>query len=640
MSEIGKNQPGARVLVMGNEAIARGFLEGGVQFCAAYPGNPSSEILESIAAVAPDLGIWAEWSVNEKVALEGAAAASFAGVRSMAAMKQNGVNVAMDFITNLALSGVKAGLVLVTCDDPGAISSTNEEDARFVARVADLPLLEPAFPEEAMSMAKYALELSETLGSLCVLRSVSRLSHSREAVVLGTLPDSRRVPEFDVSTLWKTFPVAPNHQRMHRNMAQAEALFEDSAYNWYEGPDRAELMVITCGNGYLYSREAVELLDLGKRVGVVKLGTTWPLPRRWLTRQLDRSERILFVEEVDPFLEEGVKAFYAQNCSDMGPKKFHGRVDETLPKDGEMSPDLVMTALVRLLNLDLPIRDRDYAERARAITEALAPPRAFGFCPGCPHRASFWSIKNALKLDARNGFVSGDIGCYTLSLFPTGFSQSKLTHCMGSGLGVAGGFMKLRDQGFDQPVISVVGDSTFFHSGIPPLVDAIHHGAEYLLIILDNSATAMTGFQPHPGLEKGAMGPVARALDLEAVCRSLGASVTVQDPYDLDGTREVIYRLLNEEQGVRVLILRRTCALVQRKQGGFPYTVQVDPEKCTGDDCGCNRYCTRVFRCPGLYYDRKTSKTVVDEVICVGCGVCADICPQGAISREELNHAE
>jgi len=634
MNPITLNSPGSRAFMMGNDAIARGLLEGGVQYCAAYPGNPSSEILERLADAAVDLQIYAEWSVNEKVAIEGAAAASLAGVRSMASMKQNGVNVSSDFITNLALSGVKAGMLLITCDDPGAVSSTNEEDARFIARLADLPMLEPSTPQEAMEMARFGLELSEQLGSLCVLRTVTRLCHSRSAVSLGSLPEKRRVPRFDTSVTWRTFPVAPRHAKMHRNLEQAESLFENSPFNTYEGPEEAELLIFAAGNTYLFCQEALEILDLESRVGLAKLGTVWPLPRRWVLNQMRRSRRILFVEDVDPFVEDGIKALYAQVCSDVGVRFFYGKADGALPGEGETNPDVVMEAVRKIRSLEKPTAEDIYRRGVRERTEELIPPRDLGFCPGCPHRASFWSIKNALKLDSRDGFVSGDIGCYTLSLMPTGFSQSKSVHCMGSGLGVAAGFAKLRGQGFDQPVIAVVGDSTFYHSGIAPLVDAVHHNASCLLILLDNGATAMTGFQPHPGLEKNATGAEARAVDLEALCEAAGASVVVQDPFDMTETRDAIYRLLQQDGGLRVLILRRTCALLQRRLGGFPYRMRVEPSRCLSEECGCNRFCTRVFRCPGLYVDPITGKTSVDDVICVGCGACVEICPQGAIIRE------
>jgi len=239
-----------------------------------------------------------------------------------------------------------------------------------------------------------------------------------------------------------------------------------------------------------------------------------------------------------------------------------------------------------------------------------------------------------LAWDNRDGFVSGDIGCYSLGLFPTGFSQVKSVHAMGSGLGIASGYGKLDRFGFDQPVITVVGDSTFFHAGLPGLINALFNQSDILLLILDNSATAMTGFQPHPGSGRTAMGVPTVPVDLEGLCRVLGTHVEVADPYDMENTAQTIYRLMRMT-GPRVLVMRRKCALVQGREGGFPYRMRVKPEQCLGERCGCGRYCNRVFRCPGLIWDQQAGKARIDDVICVGCGICGDICPQGAIEREK-----
>nr|HID59560.1 indolepyruvate ferredoxin oxidoreductase subunit alpha [Desulfobacterales bacterium] len=638
-NKIGLDRVGETLLLMGNEAIARGALEAGVSFCSSYPGNPSSEIMETLASVARDLNIYAEWSVNEKVALEAATAASFAGLRAMVSMKQNGINVVSDFLVNLSLSGIKGGIVLVTCDDPGGISSTNEEDARFIAQVADIPLLEPAHPQDALDMTRWAFDLSETIGSVCVLRSISRISHTRGSVTLGSLSRKKRTAHFDTSISLHAFPVTEKHKILHQKLAKARELFETSSFNSYEGPpDDIDLLIIACGTGFLYAREALELLDLTGRVGLLKIGTTWPLPEEWLENHLSRCERILFVEDVDPFLERNIKAFFAQISPKLGVRTFYGKGSGHIPPFGELNPDILVYALARILDIDYKPEDRDYVNKAEALVSELVPPREFGFCPGCPHRASFWSIKNALKWDDRDGFVSGDIGCYTMGIWPTGFNQVKSVHAMGSGVGMASGYGKLYTYGFNQPVISVVGDSTFFHAGLPPLINAIYNQANFLLIILDNGATAMTGFQPHPGTGVNAIGDRVQSLDIASICRALGVSVEVADPYEIKDTANTIYRLLQERTGVRVLIMKRKCALVQKREEGFPYRVRVDEERCVGDSCGCNRFCTRVFRCPGLIWDQEKKKTRIDEVICVGCGVCTEICPEGAIVREKDNH--
>lgn len=632
---VSQNTPNTTYLLIGNEAIARGALEAGIDFTAAYPGNPSSEIMETLAAVSREMNFYAEWSVNEKVALESAAAASFAGLRALTAMKQNGVNVVSDFLTNLTLTGVKGGLVLVTCDDPGGISSTNEEDARPYARVADVPLLEPSGPQEALEMTRFAFDLSEEIGALCMIRSTSRISHSRGGVVFGPLPERNRKPRVDTSISMNTFPVVAKHQAALAKLDRARTIFETSPFNVYTGPKNPELMIITCGTGYLYTCEALSLLELNNRVGVAKIGTTWPLPSDWILERFKQGEKILTIEEVQPFLEDNIKSIYAQQAVSLGGKTFFGKASGHIPRTGELNPDIVIQAVSSILGINASLQDKQYADRAKTIAEELVPPRELGFCPGCPHRASYWSIKNALKWDDREGFVSGDIGCYTMGIWPTGFNQVNSVHAMGSGVGMSSGYGKLAAQGFEQPVISVVGDSTFFHAGIPPLVNAVYNRSNFLLIVLDNSATAMTGFQPHPGTGITATGEVATTVDIESVCRSMEADVTVLDPYDLENSSHTIYRLLQEKDGVRVIIMRRKCALVQRREGGFPYQMEVDTDACLGETCGCNRYCTRVFRCPGLTWDSKAGKTRIDPVICVGCGVCSDICPEGAIIGKE-----
>ncbi|NCP09583.1 indolepyruvate ferredoxin oxidoreductase subunit alpha [bacterium] len=632
MNELFEIKGGDERLLQGNEAIARGALEAGVRFCAGYPGNPSSEILETLAEAAKELPIYAEWSINEKVALEAAAAASFAGLRAIVSMKQNGVNVVSDFLTNLTLSGTGGGLVLVTCDDPGGISSTNEEDARLFAKLSDVPLLEPATPQEALEMTKWAFELSERIKNIVILRSVSRLSHTRANVLLGSIPPYENRAFFDTKSPFHTFPVLTKHLGRHRKLDEAMAHYEGSSFSRYDGPERAEMLVISSGSSWNYAAEAVEILGLTERIGVLKLGMTWPLPVNILRRYLKYSERIFFVEELDPFVEEGVKALCAELASEVGIKEFYGRSSGHIPICGELSPSVILGVLGDIFSISW--RAEEYRARMKSLLPQPSPPREFGFCPGCPHRGTYYAIKEALAWDGRNGFVSGDIGCYSMGIWPTGFSQVKSVHAMGSGVGLASGYGKLGQFGFDQPVITVCGDSTFFHAAIPALINARFNNSDILLLVLDNSATAMTGFQPHPGTGSTAMGEKVEPVDIETVCRSLGVGVEVGDPYDMEHTAETIYRLM-QEAGQRVLILKRKCALVQGRQGGFPYTMRVDQQKCLGEDCGCGRYCTRIFRCPGLIWDSSVKKARIDEVICVGCGICASACPSEAIIRQQ-----
>ncbi|MBA4396224.1 MAG: indolepyruvate ferredoxin oxidoreductase [Syntrophus sp. (in: bacteria)] len=642
MSKLLDVREGSCHLLMGNEAIARGALEAGMNVAAAYPGTPSSEILENLAAVARARNLYVEWSTNEKVAMEVAAAASFAGLRSLCVMKQNGVNVASDFLLHLAGSGTRGGMVLVTCDDPGALSSVNEGEARHFARMIEIPLLEPCDFQEAKDMTAWAFELSEELQTLVMLRSVTRLSHASGNVRVGKLPDQARRAEFRHDGLIldpnegpiTSMPVAYKHRLQQDRIKKAREIFEKSPFNTYEGPERPEVLIITSSACSLYSREAIHLLNLAGRVGLLKLATTWPLPPNLIKKHLSRTDKILIVEEVLPFVEEGVKIIAAETAKEVGIKTFYGKNDGAIPMTGELSPDLVAAALGRILEFSYAALDPAYEKTAQAAVSSGAPARGLAFCPGCPHRASYWSIRKALSLDDRQGFVCGDIGCYTLDIFPGGANTLKTLHSMGSGTGVAGGFGQLAPFGLDRPVLAVCGDSTFFHAAMPALVNAIHHRANITVVILDNSGTAMTGFQSHPGLCVNAMGQVAPDLDIAKICEAMGARVAIGDPFDLAETQKTLNALMENTEGVNVLILRQKCGLSPEKKAVKKYDVRVDETLCIGEDCGCNRLCTRIFRCPALLWDKQRQKAHIDEVLCAGCGVCAGICPQTAILKE------
>ncbi len=638
MSGIAANAPQTIQLMMGNEAIARGALEAGIGVAAAYPGNPSSEIIETLAKAAKERNLYVEWSINEKVAMEVAAAASFSNVRGLCAMKQNGLNVALDFLSNLNLSGAKSGLVLAVCDDPGAISSTNEQDSRPVAKTLDLPLLEPSTAQEAKDMAKWAFTLSEEIANICILRSVTRISHARGKVTLGELPAVEKKAHFDVTR--KPYATvgegaAKFHQALLQKLDRIREIYETSPFNDYAGPEKPELLIITCGSGWFYSVEAVRILSAEKSVGILKLGTTWPLPEKLVRRHMLQTKKILVVEEVNPFLEGNLKEL-AADMEPVRPWIFHGKASGHIPPFGELTPDIVIKAVAKILGLTYAARDPAYQQRSQEIVNRTVPPRGPQFCAGCPHRTTFWAIKNALLLDGREGVLTGDIGCYGMAIMSTGFFQVKTMHAMGSGAGIASGLGKLNAFGFNQPVLTVCGDSTFFHAAIPALINGIHSQSNFILIVLDNSGTAMTGFQPHPGIEMNAMGDPAPVLDIEKLCEGLGLNVVVTDAYDIKGTTEKLLELLRDDGKPKVLISRRACALIRAKREKPLYKVQVAEDRCIGEGCGCDRYCTRVFRCPGLIWDREGRRAKIDEAICSGCGVCVDVCPQSAIIREAI----
>jgi indolepyruvate ferredoxin oxidoreductase alpha subunit len=643
MTVVSTGQKGERHLLMGNEAIARGALEAGVSLAAGYPGTPSSEIIETLAKVAKDQNLYVEWSVNEKVAMEVAAAASFAGLRSLCVMKQNGVNVGSDFLLHLALTGTRGGMVLVHCDDPGALSSANEGESRHFARMLELPLLEPGDFQEAKDMIKMAFELSEEVRNVVMVRSVTRLSHASGNVVFGELPHTEKKAFFKHAGFildplegpMASLPAPHRHAQQQEKLNQVIARFEESTFNTYSGPEAPELLLITSSACHLYSQEAIHLLGIEDRVGLLKLGTTWPLPPVLMEKYLGMAGKVLIVEEVIPFLEENVKILAAELASKIGSKTFYGKREGDIPTTNEMNTDLVVDALSKIMEIDYEAVPDVYAKRAQEVAFFGAPGRDLTFCAGCPHRASFWSIRNTLQMDGREGFVCGDIGCYSMAVLPTGFSTLKTLHAMGSGVGIASGFGKLGQFGMDQPILATVGDSTFFHAVVPALINAVHHQSDITIVVLDNSGTAMTGFQPHPGLTVDARGDEVPAIDVASVCEAMGATVRICDPFDIENTHQTIFELF-EMKGLKVLILKQMCALSPEKKAKKMFDVSVDEDICIGQNCGCNQLCTRIFKCPGLMWDKDKRVSGIDEVICVGCGVCASICPSGAIQRKEV----
>ena len=430
-------------------------------------------------------------------------------------------------------------------------------------------------------------------------------------------------------------PASYKHGLQQEKIKRVREIFEVSPFNTYEGPKEPELLIITSSACTLYCREAIHLLGIKDRVGLLKLGTTWPLPPKLLKKHLSLTNRVLIVEEVISFIEDNVKILAAEEAKEIGIKAFYGKNDGTIPMNGELNSDIVVNVLSRIFDLPYVPVTPDYAKRATETAFMEAPGREQTFCPGCPHRASFWSIHQALQIDNRQGFVCGDNGCYGMAVMSCGFSTLKTFHSMGSGVGLASGFGKLDAFGMKQPTLAVCGDSTFFHAVMPALVNAVHNRANATIVILDNSGTAMTGFQPHPGLSIDAMGGEVPKVDIARLCETIGAKVEIRDPFEIEETQTTLSRLLKTD-GVKVLILCQICALSPEKRGKKKYTMSVQESKCIGEECGCNRLCTRIFRCPGLVWDKEKKKSQIDEVICAGCGVCATICPSGAILKEEV----
>jgi len=621
---------GEKLFLLGNEAIARGAIEAGVQVAAAYPGTPSTEILETLAGVAKKFGIYVEWSVNEKVAFEIALAASLCGLRAMASMKHVGVNVAHDPLMTAGYIGAKGGLVLLSADDPWAWSSQNEQDNRYIAEQGYIPVLEPSSVQEAKDMMVDAFRLSEEFKQLFMVRSVTRISHGRSGVVLGEMSKVKRKGSFEKDRSWLVYtPVEARKNRplMIERFERIKRAVDTFPYNRLELVDGAKLGIIACGLSYSYTLEAIKWLGLDGEISMLKIGTPHPLPEELMKRLLNSVEEVLVVEELEPFVELHVKAIAGEANI---PVKIHGK--DLIPLIGELSTRRVTEAIAKLTNSKLPIDFSELDKLGQEIAPIL-PSRPPALCPGCPHRASQYAMKVAGQRVARDygkdvePIYPGDIGCYTLSYLPP-IESMDIDICMGAGFGIANGLAHV----VESPIIAQLGDSTFFHAGIPAMINAVYNKANVTMVVLDNSATAMTGFQPHPGTGYTALGEEAVAVKPEDIARACGVkSVEVIDPFDLKKAMDTFERAIRFD-GPAVVVSRSPCTMIEQreKRGRGEKTVPyyVDQERC---NMKCEA-CIKLLGCPAIIKD--DDKTIIDSSLCTGCGICAQVCPYKAIIQE------
>jgi len=574
-----------RLLLSGNEAIARGSYEAGVTVACGYPGTPSTEILETIVQW-PE--VQAQWSPNEKVAFEVALGAAVAGARALVTMKHVGLNVAADPLFTAAYTGINGGLVVVVADDPGMHSSQNEQDSRHYARSAKVPMLEPSDSAEARAMAMLAFELSERFDTPVLLRSSTRISHSKSPVAVGErrVPDAkhfRRDP--------RKYVMVPANARERRKVLE-QRLRDLAQFSEQTELNRAEyrdtsLGIVTSGVSYQYVREALP------HASVLKLGMVYPLPASAVREFASRVERLCVVEELDPFLEEQIRGL-----------GIHVEGKSLIPAYGELDPDIVAHA----------IDHHGLHEWADGEPGDDLPARPPVMCPGCPHRAVFFVLA---KIGAT---VFGDIGCYTLGVAPP-LSAMHTCVCMGAGVGMALGAQKA---GLTGPVVAVIGDSTFVHSGITPLIDIVYNRGAATVLILDNRTTAMTGRQDHPATGRTLSGEETHELDLAALAGAVGVKdVRVVDPYDMYALEQAVRAAVNHP-APSVVVVRRACALADRRS--WKAAMHVDPDLCTS--CGlCGR-----LGCPALRPPvGRDSIASIDPILCTGCGECAQLCPHNAI---------
>ena len=727
-AKIAVDKPGSFLLLNGDEAVARGAVEAGVQVATAYPGTPSTEILETIADAAKNFGIYAEWSINEIVALEVAAGASMAGVRSIVSMKHVGLNVAADAAMTLAYTGVKGGLVIAVCDDPAMHSSQNEQDTRYFAIHSDIPLLDAGNPQEALDMTREAFKISEKLQLPVIVRLTTRVAHGKGRVKIKEISRSPRKAEFDKdASRWVMVPsnAIKRHRILKENLEKATELVDRSRFNIIEDNGK-EIGIVGSGIGYYYARSVLD----SNQFSWLKLGFVYPFPKQVFKKFASKVKKIIVVEELRPYIENSIKCFHHE---------ILGKNNTELEEIGEFTPDVVKEAFVGL----------GLCEKTERQNSLDLPSRPPVLCPGCPHRAFYYALNTvnqfvdcnpkkcngcvvceyacsmekeatfnpvksrirAVRLDTtsniavtcrtceeapcvsacpkevltqspedktikvdeekcngcgwciqackygaitlhpstrkalicdtcdgepvciqwcpesalslkgktKDKIVTGDIGCYTLGFMsPVNTVQTCL--CMGAGISQAAGMIHA---GVKDKVFAVIGDSTFFHGGIPGLLNIAYNKSNVCVVILDNSTVAMTGHQPTPGSGKNALGEQTKVIELADVARSVGIEkVEIVDPYDVEETRKVIRENL-DYRGPSVIISRRPC----------PLLVKRGPKREVLEECNRCGVCVEQFGCPAI--SLTSERAEIDPTLCYGCGVCEKICPFDVIRSKK-----
>ncbi len=590
-------------ILLGNEAIARGAYEYGVQVATGYPGTPSSEILEHVARYDE---IYSEWSTNEKVAMDAAIGAAYAGKRSMVAMKSVGMNVAADSFFYAVYTGVRAGLVIVVADDPGMFSSQNEQDNRQYARFAKMPVLEPTDSQEAKDFIGEALELSETWDTPVMVRTVMRISHSaspvttqdRQAEDGAPTPPFQRDPHRLVCTcVWAKH----QHPVIEERLKRMSTFANEYALNRLTWGDRS-LGVVAGGAAYSYAREVFP------DASFLKLGMSYPLPFDLIRELADGVEELLVVEELDPFLEEQIKA-----------RGIACRGKDIFPAYGELTP-----AVIEKHAAEAGLLPTGHVKGARDLPLPELPGRSPIFCPGCPHRSTFYVLGNKME----ETIVTGGIGCYNLGALPP-FDATDTMGAMGASIGVAHG-LDIAD--IPDPFVAVIGDSSFFHAGIPPLLNIVHNGGNSTVVILDNRTTAMTGHQDHPGVAETLRGEPTDKVEIEDLVRACGVKdVHRVDAFDIDAVERTYEEALAFD-GPSVVIVEGPCYFVGPGDQGV---YEVDTDTCIACGTCFELGCPAIKHAKALNEKTGRAKAEIDPVLCVGCDMCAQVCPVEAIHPAE-----
>ena len=615
-------------ILLGNGVIALGLVESGCQVVSSYPGTPSSEILPEVVRFVKSEGLdtYVEWSTNEKVALDTAFAASITGKRAACCMKQVGLNVAADSLMSAAYIGTVGGLVIISCDDPGPHSSQTEQDTRLMARLAKVPVLDPSNPQEAREMVGLALDISEEFRIPVILRPAIRICHARQNISFSSIKKNNQKASFEKDPQrWAATPRFRFilHRELNKKLKEIGKRFEElSDFNFHNlGLGKTYPVGIIAG-GVPYSAIRDILSEEGRTdIPVLKIGTPYPFPEGLAMEFMSACDRVLVIEETDTVIE------YFLRDRD----KVLGRLSGHVPTEGELVPQVVYELVNKTLGeLKLQQFSEDEDHEAKELVESLKlPVRKPTLCPGCPHRAAFFAIRKTRP----KAIFTSDIGCYTL-----GLNMGAVDTCldMGAAITMASGFYhSFAQDKAQQPIVATIGDSTFFHSGTVGLLNAVYNGARFILVVLDNQTTAMTGMQPTPALGIRADGSKGKSISLKRAIGGCGVDfIETVDPYYIKKMTSVLKKaaryVKEPEGGIAVIIAHHPCVIA------YPDEAIPQKKKVTvTDDCVECNFCLDRFECPALYHDQELGRTNINRQICVDCGVCLQVCPKGAIIHVE-----
>ncbi len=613
-----------REILLGNGAIALGIVESACQVVTAYPGTPSSEIVPEVIRFvkAGGFNTYVEWSTNEKVGLDIAFAASISGKRAACCMKQVGLNVAADSLMSCAYLGTVGGLVIISCDEPMPHSSATEQDTRFMAKFAKVPVLDPSTPQEAREMVGVAFSLSEEFKVPVILRPAVRVCHARQSITYRPMAEGKRKADFGRNPdRWAATPRfrLTLHAELNEKVMEIGKTFDGlSAHNFHdlEPGKKYPLGIVAGGVPYAVLRDILREEDRTD-IPVLKLGAPYPFPESLASDFLSACEKVLVIEETDAFIELLIRDCY----------KVLGRLTGHIPREGELLPQIIHRKVSDVLSElgQQPLKKDEFAEAMAVVNSLELPIRKPTLCPGCPHRATFFAIRSALP----KAIITSDIGCYTLGI-NMGAVDTILN--MGAAITMAAGFYhSFAQDGVAQPIVSTIGDSTFFHSGTSGLLNAVYNGAKFILVIMDNLTTAMTGMQPTPALGIRADGSSGKAVSLERAVIGCGVEfMEAVDPYDLEKMNEVLKKAaayVNDPGGgIAVVIARHPCLIAYREKA----LLKKKKISITEDCVECN-FCIERFECPAIFRDQELGRTSINQQLCSGCGVCLSVCPTGAI---------